>query len=233
MTPSNRPPRPDAGEGAVELAASSEAVAALREALHGQPPGTGLRIWVETGIRPQVKMMLDRPTDRDLRTEVEGIPVWIDSLSLRFVRGARVEYVTEGGQHGFRVVGPNVPGSSAGAEPPRGASPEGTPAPPAGRAAVEEKVRAALKQIFDPEIPMNLVDLGLIYGLDWSSDRSLTIRMTLTSVGCPATEAIREEVERTARQASGLDEVRVDIVWDPPWSPDRMSLFAKRQFGYV
>jgi metal-sulfur cluster biosynthetic enzyme len=57
--------------------------------------------------------------------------------------------------------------------------------------------------------------------------------MTLTSVGCPATEAILEEVQATARRASGLSNVKADIVWDPPWSPERMSLFAKRQFGYA
>jgi len=80
---------------------------------------------------------------------------------------------------------------------------------------------------------MNVIDLGLIYGFDWSESGELTIRMTLTSPGCPAVEAFHDEVTRAARESSGLSNVKVDIVWEPPWGPDRMSEFARRQFGYA
>jgi metal-sulfur cluster biosynthetic enzyme/Fe-S cluster assembly iron-binding protein IscA len=235
MTEAKR--RPDAAPPEVDISATPEAVAALRTAWLHQPAGSGLRLWVETGIRPQVKMMFDRPNDRDLRGEVEGVPVWVDALSGRFLRGARIEHVVSAGQEGFHVVGPNVPGGGPGepapAEP---APPKGAPrrsAEGVDRPSVEAKIRAALKQIYDPEIPMNLIDLGLIYGIDWGPDDRVTVRMSLTSVGCPATEAIRDEVERAAREASGLAQVNVEVVWDPAWTPERMSLFAKRQFGYV
>ena len=100
-------------------------------------------------------------------------------------------------------------------------------------AAEEEKVRAALKNVYDPEIPMNIVDLGLLYGFAWAEDGALTIRMTMTSPGCPAVEELVREVETTARTASGAPSVKVEVVWEPPWGPDRMTDFARRQFGYA
>ncbi len=222
----------------LNLSATPEAAERLAEALRGLAPGHGVRIWVETGIHPKVRMMFDRPSPRDIQSSIGPVPVFVDSLSRRFLEGGRIEFLRRDGQEGFHVTGPNVPGGAPeeAAEPGTAAAavpaPAGDPAA-ATRAAIEEKIRKALKQIFDPEIPMNLVDLGLIYGFDWASDRSVTIRMTLTSVGCPSTEQICEEVERAAREASGLPEVKIDVVWQPPWTPDRMSLLAKRQFGYV
>jgi metal-sulfur cluster biosynthetic enzyme/Fe-S cluster assembly iron-binding protein IscA len=206
------------------LRASPRAQEALEAALRKLPPGNGVRIWVETGIHPKVKMMFDRATDRDLRLELGPVPVFVDSLSRRFLVGAEIQYVQQNGQEGFHVVGPNVPGAPLPSEDPPATE---------RRAGIEAKIRAALKQIYDPEIPMNLVDLGLIYGFHWENDDSVTIRMTLTSVGCPSTEQICEEVDRAAKEASGLEHVKVDVVWEPPWTPERMSLFAKRQFGYV
>jgi metal-sulfur cluster biosynthetic enzyme/Fe-S cluster assembly iron-binding protein IscA len=206
------------------LRATPEAQTALESALARMPDGTGVRIWVETGIHPKVRMMFDRPTGRDRAVHLGAVPVYVDSLSERFLVGAEIQHLASGGQEGFHVVGPNVPGAPI---------PEGPPPASEARAATEARIRAALKQIYDPEIPMNLVDLGLIYGFEWKSDEELTIRMTLTSVGCPSTEQICSEVERAAREASGLPQVHVDVVWEPPWTPERMSLFAKRQFGYV
>jgi metal-sulfur cluster biosynthetic enzyme len=176
-------------------------------------------------------MMIDRPTPRDIRVDLGGVPVFVDSLSQRFLKNAEIQHLRTGGQEGFRVVGPNVPGSP-GPSPPAPPSAAASASSPE-RAKVEERIRQALKQIFDPEIPMNLVDLGLIYGIDWSSESSVTIRMTLTSIGCPSTEQICTEVERASREASGLEQVKVEVVWDPPWTPERMSPFAKRQFGYA
>jgi metal-sulfur cluster biosynthetic enzyme/Fe-S cluster assembly iron-binding protein IscA len=215
--------------------AAREAVAA---ALKGQAAGSGVRVWVERGMRPHAQMMIDRPSHRDVPLELEGVPLLLDESSLPFLRDAEIRYRTDQDPPGFEVVGPFLPSLAAAPAPapaPVAAEkPSGRPARGSGdRGAVEERIRAALKNIYDPEIPMNVIDLGLIYGMEWSAAGDLTIRMTLTSPGCPAVEAFTEEVTRAAREASGLANVKVDIVWEPPWGPDRMSDFARRQFGYA
>jgi metal-sulfur cluster biosynthetic enzyme/Fe-S cluster assembly iron-binding protein IscA len=212
---------------------------ALAAALEGRPSGSGVRIWVERGMRPHAQMMIDRASHRDVPLELGGVPLLLDESSLPFLRDAEVRYRTDQDPAGFEVVGPFLPTGPV----PEPAEPSPTAGPPesrppaaaaaSDRAAVEEKIRAALKNIYDPEIPMNVIDLGLIYGMEWTDRGDLTIRMTLTSPGCPAVEAFTQEVTRAARDASGLPNVKVDIVWEPPWGPDRMSDFARRQFGYA
>jgi metal-sulfur cluster biosynthetic enzyme len=96
----------------------------------------------------------------------------------------------------------------------------------------ERLITENLKQIYDPEIPMNIVDLGLIYGFDWSGD-DVTLHMTLTAPGCPVAGILAEEIKTAIEKVPKVHEAKVDLVWDPPWSPDRMSEFAKRQFGYM
>ena len=210
---------------------------ALAAALAGRPAGSGVRIWVERGLRPHAQMMIDHPSHRDVPLELEGIPLLLDEASLQFLRDAEVRYRTDHDPPGFEVVGPFLPSivpATPTGSPPTPTPPSAAPAAPRkDRAEIEEKVRGALKNVYDPEIPMNVIDLGLIYGMEWSDAGELTIRMTLTSPGCPAVEAFAEEVTRTAREASGLPSVKVDIVWEPPWSPERMSDFARRQFGYA
>jgi len=210
---------------------------ALASALAGRPSGSGVRIWVERGMRPHAQMMIDRPSHRDVPLTLEGVPLLLDESSLSFLRDAEVRYRTDQSPPGFEVVGPFLPsGPPAEAPPPPRPPPTGSAVGPtvrADRAAVEERIRAALKNIYDPEIPMNVIDLGLIYGMEWTDGGDLTIRMTLTSPGCPAVEAFTQEVTRAARDASGLPNVKVEIVWEPPWGPDRMSDFARRQFGYA
>jgi len=218
----------------VRLRLTSEARSALSAALVGRPPGSGIRLWVERGIRPHAQMMVDQPSHRDVPLELDGVPLLLDESSLPFLRDAEVRYRTDRDPPGFEVVGPFLPsGTSPPAPAPETASRPARGAAGKERAEVEERVRQALKNIYDPEIPMNVIDLGLIYGMDWSESGDLTIRMTLTSPGCPAVEAFTEEVTRAAREASGLSHVTVDIVWEPPWGPDRMSDFARRQFGYA
>lgn len=80
---------------------------------------------------------------------------------------------------------------------------------------------------------MNIVDLGLIYSMEWNDSGSLNIRMTMTSPGCPVADILVEEVKRVADDALGGNLSTVEVVWEPPWGPDRMSEFAKRQFGYA
>ncbi|MFZ1023075.1 MAG: iron-sulfur cluster assembly protein [Thermoplasmata archaeon] len=89
-----------------------------------------------------------------------------------------------------------------------------------------------LKNIYDPEIPMNIVDLGLIYGFDWKED-SVNLRMTLTAPGCPVAGILADEIKAAIEKVPEVKSATVEMIWDPPWTPDRMSEFAKRQFGYL
>jgi len=96
----------------------------------------------------------------------------------------------------------------------------------------ERLITENLKQIYDPEIPMNIVDLGLIYGFEWTED-AVKLKMTLTAPGCPVAGILAEEVKAAVEKVPNVKSASVDMVWDPPWSPERMSDFAKRQFGYA
>ncbi len=217
----------------IRLRLTPEARAALAQALAGHSDGLGVRLWVERGMRPHAQMMLDRPSVRDIPVTVDGVPLLVDEASVAFLRDAEVRYRADASPPGFEVVGPFLPSRLA--PPPGAAAP---PAPDAGsgdgpHAAAEAKVRDALRNVYDPEIPMNIVDLGLLYGFSWADDGALTVRMTMTSPGCPAVEELVQEVEKTARGASGAPAVKVDIVWEPPWGPERMTDFARRQFGYA
>lgn len=117
--------------------------------------------------------------------------------------------------------------------PPASAGTPSSPPAPGSRQEKELLVKKSLKKIFDPEIPMNIVDLGLIYGYDWADDNHLKIRMTMTGPGCPVAGILAEEVQTAAAAVPGIAEAKVEVVWDPPWGPDKMSDFAKRQFGYL
>ena len=91
----------------------------------------------------------------------------------------------------------------------------------------KDQVRDSLKQCMDPEIPLSIVDLGLIYGIDVSENNDVNIKMTMTTKGCPLHETMVDDVKRYTRKVTGVNDVNVDIVWDPPWSMDRMSPEAK------
>lgn len=95
----------------------------------------------------------------------------------------------------------------------------------------EQDVMNALKECKDPELPVSIVDLGLIYGVDVGGGK-ITVEMTLTVRGCPLVNLISENVETNLLSLDGVDEVEVKIVWDPPWTPDRMSEDAKRILGW-
>ena len=104
----------------------------------------------------------------------------------------------------------------------------GAPLPEGARpAASDEPVVAALRTVFDPEIPVNIFDLGLIYGLERGADGSVKIAMTLTAPGCPVAGSMPGQVADAVATAEGVGEVEVRLVWDPPWSPERMSDEAK------
>ena len=98
---------------------------------------------------------------------------------------------------------------------------------------VREQVIEQLKTIFDPEIPVNIYEMGLIYEVAIGGDGTAAIRMTLTSPMCPAAEELPPEVETKARDVAGITGVTLDLVWDPPWSPDMMSEAARLELGML
>jgi FeS assembly SUF system protein len=93
------------------------------------------------------------------------------------------------------------------------------------------QVVAALKKVYDPEMPVNIYELGLIYAIDIADDGKATVRMTLTAPNCPVAGSLPAEVERAVRAVPGITEVKVELTFDPPWSKDRMSEAAKLALG--
>ena len=90
---------------------------------------------------------------------------------------------------------------------------------------------AALKKVYDPEIPVDIWELGLIYDLFVTAESVAAIRMTLTAPGCPAAQILPGQVEQAARGVPGIADAKVDVVWEPGWTKDRMSDVAKLQLG--
>ena len=89
----------------------------------------------------------------------------------------------------------------------------------------------AVSKVFDPEIPVNIYELGLIYSLDVDADANVQVRMTLTAPACPAAQTIPIDVERRIREVPGVNDVKVAVVWDPPWTREKMSEAAKLSLG--
>jgi metal-sulfur cluster biosynthetic enzyme len=101
--------------------------------------------------------------------------------------------------------------------------------------AVRTACLEALKVVRDPEIPVNVVDLGLIYGLEVSPEGEVQVEMTLTSMGCPVQDMIQADAELACMKVDGVKKVTVEFVWSPPWSLDKMSDDGKKQmrmFGF-
>lgn len=106
-------------------------------------------------------------------------------------------------------------------------------------AVTHDDVFSALKQCYDPEIPVNIVDLGLIYGVHFEpvadapekDQQDVTVDMTLTAQGCPAHVMIGDQVKSRLEQLPGIRAAKVNVVWNPPWTPDRISPDARKQLG--
>ncbi|WP_435199826.1 SUF system Fe-S cluster assembly protein [Qipengyuania sp. 902] len=96
-----------------------------------------------------------------------------------------------------------------------------------------EAVVAALKEIYDPEIPVNIYDLGLIYGVDVDDESDVTVTMTLTTPHCPVAETMPGEVELRAASVPGVRDAEVNLVWDPPWGPEKMTDEARLELGML
>ncbi|HEY8695335.1 MAG TPA: iron-sulfur cluster assembly protein [Chloroflexota bacterium] len=95
-----------------------------------------------------------------------------------------------------------------------------------------EDIREALKQVYDPELSVNVVDLGLVYGTEIDDQGNVRVTMTLTSPGCPIGPMVGEMVQDALAPLDGVKQVDVDVVWTPPWRPDMMSEDAKLELGY-
>lgn len=96
----------------------------------------------------------------------------------------------------------------------------------------EEKVLEVLSEVYDPEIPIDIVNLGLIYGIDIDG-RNVVITMTMTAPGCPASTQIAGESKLMVEELPSVDSVDIDIVWDPPWDPSKMSEEAQQSMGMI
>ncbi len=96
----------------------------------------------------------------------------------------------------------------------------------------EEKVLEVLSEVYDPEIPIDIVNLGLIYGIDIKG-RNVVITMTMTAPGCPASTQIAGESKLMVEELPEVDSVDIDIVWDPPWDPSKMSEEAQQSMGMI
>ena len=90
-----------------------------------------------------------------------------------------------------------------------------------------EQIKNSLKQCMDPEVPLSIVDMGLIYGINVNDNNDVDIKMTMTTQGCPLHETMVDDVKRYTKKVSGVNNVNVEIVWDPPWTMDKMSDDAK------
>jgi metal-sulfur cluster biosynthetic enzyme len=90
-----------------------------------------------------------------------------------------------------------------------------------------DQIRNSLKKCMDPEVPLSIVDMGLIYGINVTENNDVNIKMTMTTKGCPLHETMVDDVKRYTKKVSGVNNVDVEIVWDPPWTMDKMSDTAK------
>jgi FeS assembly SUF system protein len=99
-------------------------------------------------------------------------------------------------------------------------------------AILRERIVLALKTVYDPEIPVDIYELGLIYGIDVSPERDVVVQMTLTAPACPAAEMLPPEVEQKVASVEGVASAKVEIVWEPPWNKDMMSEAARLHLGF-
>jgi len=96
---------------------------------------------------------------------------------------------------------------------------------------LKDKIIAEIKKIYDPEIPVNIYELGLIYDVTVDKDNKVYVKMTLTTPNCPVAESLPKEVKEGAMQVEGIDDVNLELVWDPPWNKDMMSDAAKLELN--
>ena len=102
-----------------------------------------------------------------------------------------------------------------------------------GDAALEQRVVAALRSVYDPEIPVNIYDLGLIYVVHIDAHNVVNVHMTLTAPACPVAGTLPGQVENVLREVEGVRDASVELVWDPPWTRDRLDMFTRLELGLL
>lgn len=122
----------------------------------------------------------------------------------------------------------NQPSAIAGQQPTMAAGDDASP-----EQTLQTRIIAGLQQIYDPEIPVNIYDLGLIYGVEVDAEQQVDIQMTLTAPGCPVAHTFPGMVENEISKIDGVNGVTVEIVWDPPWTQDRITEAARLELGLL
>jgi FeS assembly SUF system protein len=105
--------------------------------------------------------------------------------------------------------------------------------PPISGDTLEERILSALRTVRDPEIPVNIYDLGLVYAIELADPHHVQIQMTLTAPGCPVAGSMPAAVQRAVMRVPGIETVKVELVWDPPWTQERMSDEARLELGLM
>jgi len=159
---------------------------------------------------------LEEPVGERIGDQVfkeHGFPVCLDSNSLPAVKGATVDWVTQEDGAGFSVKNPHAPILSESA------------------LELKQTIIGAIRNIYDPEIPVNIYDLGLIYDILIDEETRVTIRMTLTAPNCPAAESLPAEVKEKVAGVPSVKECTIDLTWEPAWDKTMMSEEARLQLG--
>lgn len=151
--------------------------------------------------------------DNDVTVREGGFATRIDAESAKWLKGATVDWLLKEGKEGFSVLNPNLP------------MPIDTPSE------LKTTIIHELKTIFDPEIPVNIYDLGLIYDILIQEDKTIDVTMTLTAPNCPAAEQLPADVKSKIEGIPGITKANVTITWEPAWTPAKMSEAAKLELN--
>jgi FeS assembly SUF system protein len=186
--------------------------------LQGAQAGTALRISVIERTKDgfQYHFGLD-PYGNEQKDDVivreGGFATRIDAKSSKWMRDATVDWQAKDGKEGFTVANPNPP------------------IPADSDDELKETIIRELKTIFDPEIPVNIYDLGLIYDIEIQADKSANVTMTLTAPNCPAAEQLPADVKSKVEGVPGITKAIVNLTWEPAWTPAKMSEAAKLELN--
>ena len=200
---------------------TEEALTKVKEFLSKSKEGTALRVSItrraEDGFSYHFTLEhYSAERQNDVIVREGGFATRIDAESAKFMKGATIKWVTDKGHEGFGVDNPNksIPEESS--------------------EALESQILDAIKTIYDPEIPrVNIYDLGLIYKVEVTGEKIANIQMTLTAPNCPAAEQLPADVERKSRAVPGIKDVKLELTFEPPWTPERMTEAAKLELNIL
>jgi metal-sulfur cluster biosynthetic enzyme len=196
---------------------SDEARQILRAAL-ADDSGVSVRLKIDERFAHE--LLFEPGAEGDIAVQADGIRLLLDPASARRADGLSIDFVYELRGAGFAFDNPNRPGQAM-----------------ASGAVDVEQVLDTLRTVYDPEIPVNVVDLGLIYhcqthALEGGGQR-VEIKMSMTAPGCGMSDLLKEAVRAKVQTLPGVSQVEVEIVWEPPWDQSRMSDAARLQLGLL